>query len=217
MLEADFPISFTIGCSRQVEGCQMPAPQAQACQITQLNGQAFEKPRGGKPRDEAQGVIDADVLWDLILEQPLMISGFRFSRLAALSCKLPSCSQYSLKNWLPDGSSIKFLSSNDDKVRVSLIHNLAIQQVFVKTFFAESINLLKTKRIRIMTRITQNPITRSSNAHANRTAYSLEESEKLDREENRDYLPMDVYIDPQTIKNHFQKPTRLLHSYSSPC
>ena len=67
-----------------------------------------------------------------------------------------------------------------------------------------------------MTHITQNPITRSSNAHANRTAYSLEESEKLDREENRDYLPMDVYIDPQTIKNHFQKPTRLLHRYSSP-
>lgn len=98
MLEADVPISFTIGCSRQVEGCQMPAPQAQACQFTQLNGQVSEKPRGGKPRDEAQAVIDAVVLWDLILEQPLMISGFRFSRLAALSCKLPSCSQYSLKN-----------------------------------------------------------------------------------------------------------------------
>ncbi len=76
----------------------MPAPQAQACQFTQLNGQVSEKPRGGKPRDEAQAVIDAVVLWDLILEQPLMISGFRFSRLAALSCKLPSCSQYSLKN-----------------------------------------------------------------------------------------------------------------------
>ena len=57
-----------------------------------------------------------------------------------------------------------------------------------------------------MTRITQNPITRSSNAHASWTAYSLKEkSEKLDREENHDYLPMDVYIDPQTIRNNFQK------------
>jgi len=57
-----------------------------------------------------------------------------------------------------------------------------------------------------MTRITHNHITHSSNPHTNRTAYYLkEESEKLQREENHDYLPIDVYVDPQTVRNHFQK------------
>lgn len=28
--------------------------------------------------------------------------------------------------------------------------------------------------------------------------------ENLDRQKDREYLPMDVYIDPRTIKEHFQ-------------
>ena len=49
---------------------------------------------------------------------------------------------------------------------------------------------------------------RTSTAHLNWALYSLEteaEVEKLDREIGHDYVPMDVFIDPRTIKEHFQE------------
>ncbi len=44
-------------------------------------------------------------------------------------------------------------------------------------------------------------------AQVDRTLYSLEteaELEKLDRELDHDYVPMDVFIDPSTMKAHFR-------------
>ena len=38
------------------------------------------------------------------------------------------------------------------------------------------------------------------------TRHSLEEKyEKLDREADHDYVPMDLYIDPRTMQEHFQE------------
>jgi len=57
-----------------------------------------------------------------------------------------------------------------------------------------------------MTNTTQNPIACTSRVHTNGTLYSLEgELEKLDRELGHDYVPMDVFIDPQTVKEHFKE------------
>jgi hypothetical protein len=43
--------------------------------------------------------------------------------------------------------------------------------------------------------------------HTDRSLYSLDgeaEMEGLDREAGHDYFPMDVYVDPRTVKEHFQ-------------
>ena len=43
--------------------------------------------------------------------------------------------------------------------------------------------------------------------HADWSPYSLEreaEMERLDREAGHDYLPMDAFVDPRTVKEHFQ-------------
>jgi hypothetical protein len=56
-----------------------------------------------------------------------------------------------------------------------------------------------------MTRITQNPITSNGKDHSKLPSYSLrEESGKSDREAGRDYVPMNVYIDPWTMRTRFQ-------------
>ena len=36
----------------------------------------------------------------------------------------------------------------------------------------------------------------------------------LDRQEGHQYLPMDIYIDPKTMKDHFLKPTKTRELYS---
>ena len=44
-------------------------------------------------------------------------------------------------------------------------------------------------------------------AQEDQTLYSLEteaELEKFDRELDHDYVPMDIFIDPDTIKEHFR-------------
>jgi hypothetical protein len=54
---------------------------------------------------------------------------------------------------------------------------------------------------------TMHPITCTSRDHKDRSLYSLEgeaELEQLDRQAGHDYLPMDVYVDPRTVKEHFQ-------------
>ena len=43
--------------------------------------------------------------------------------------------------------------------------------------------------------------------HTEWSPYSLNreaELERLDREAGHDYLPMDVFVDPRTVKEHFQ-------------
>ena len=43
--------------------------------------------------------------------------------------------------------------------------------------------------------------------HTDWSLYSLDDEakmERLDREAGHDYLPMDVYVDPRTVKEHFQ-------------
>jgi len=48
----------------------------------------------------------------------------------------------------------------------------------------------------------------TSRAQVDWTLYRLEteaEAEKLDREIGHDYVPMDVFIDPRTMKEHFQE------------
>jgi hypothetical protein len=57
-----------------------------------------------------------------------------------------------------------------------------------------------------MTNRTQ-PITCTSRDQKDWALYSLEgeaELERLDRQAGHDYLPMDVYVDPRTVKEHFQ-------------
>ena len=62
---------------------------------------------------------------------------------------------------------------------------------------------------------------RISKAHLEWTLYSLEteaEVEKLDREIGHDYVPMDVFIDSRTMKEHFQESpirARLKRIYSA--
>ena len=54
---------------------------------------------------------------------------------------------------------------------------------------------------------TMHPITCTSRDHQDWSLYSLEgeaELEQLDRQAGHDYLPMDVYVDPRTVKEHFQ-------------
>jgi hypothetical protein len=57
-----------------------------------------------------------------------------------------------------------------------------------------------------MTNTTQ-PITCTSRDQKDWSLYSLEgeaELERLDRQAGHDYLPMDVYVDTRTVKEHFQ-------------
>ncbi len=58
-----------------------------------------------------------------------------------------------------------------------------------------------------MTNTMQNPIACTSRDHTDGTLYSLKdeaEVEKLDRQAGHEYLPMDVFVDPRTMKEHFQ-------------
>lgn len=69
-----------------------------------------------------------------------------------------------------------------------------------------------------MTNITHGPAAFAGRTHAKLSLYTLEgELEKLDREAGHDYLPMDVYIDPRTINEHFRESSirsRLIRSLS---
>ena len=59
-----------------------------------------------------------------------------------------------------------------------------------------------------MTNIRRKHVNCTSRAQIDWTLYSLEmeaEVEKLDRESGHDYVPMDVFIDPRTMKEHFQE------------
>lgn len=59
-----------------------------------------------------------------------------------------------------------------------------------------------------MTNSIQNPISFTSRDHTGWSLLSLEseaEMEKLDREAGHDYLPMDLFVDPRTRKQHFQE------------
>ena len=52
-----------------------------------------------------------------------------------------------------------------------------------------------------------NPIDCTSRDHTDWSLHSLEgeaELERLDREAGHNYLPMDVFVDPRTVKEHFQ-------------
>jgi hypothetical protein len=58
-----------------------------------------------------------------------------------------------------------------------------------------------------MTNTTQNLYICSGWDQKDWSLHSLEieaQLENLDREAGREYVPMDVYLDPQTIKKHFQ-------------
>jgi hypothetical protein len=58
-----------------------------------------------------------------------------------------------------------------------------------------------------MTNTKQNPIICTSGGHTDWTLHSLKseaELEKLDRQAGHEYVPMDVFIDPRTMKEHFQ-------------
>jgi len=60
-----------------------------------------------------------------------------------------------------------------------------------------------------MTNIVRKDAKCVSRAEVDGTLYSLKaeaEVEKLDREMDHDYVPMDVFIDPKTMKEHFQEP-----------
>jgi hypothetical protein len=59
-----------------------------------------------------------------------------------------------------------------------------------------------------MSSSTQNPISFTSRDQTGWSLLSLEseaEMEKLDREADHDYLPMDVFVDLRTRKQHFQE------------
>lgn len=70
-----------------------------------------------------------------------------------------------------------------------------------------------------MTNAMKNHVTCTSRAHNKGALYSHKgELEKLDREAGHDYVPMDVFIDPRTMKEHFQESsirTRLTGTHSS--
>ena len=56
-----------------------------------------------------------------------------------------------------------------------------------------------------MTNTMHNSVTCTSRASRNWILYYLKgELEKSNLEVDRDYVPMDVYIDPWTMKKHFQ-------------
>lgn len=58
-----------------------------------------------------------------------------------------------------------------------------------------------------MTNIKQSLSNRTSGDQTDRTLHSLKaetELEKLDYQTGHQYVPMDVYVDPKTIKEHFQ-------------
>jgi len=58
-----------------------------------------------------------------------------------------------------------------------------------------------------MTNITQNPVNCTSRDHTRWSPDFLEaktELEALDCQVGREYLPIDVFVDPDVIKEHFQ-------------
>jgi len=58
-----------------------------------------------------------------------------------------------------------------------------------------------------MTNAMQNPIDRTSRDQNDWSLHSFEveaELEKLDRQAGHDYVPMDVFVDARTRKEHFQ-------------
>jgi hypothetical protein len=53
----------------------------------------------------------------------------------------------------------------------------------------------------------QKPVALTSGNPANRIPYSLNgraELEKLDRQAGYEYVPMDVFVDPRAMREHFQ-------------
>lgn len=57
-----------------------------------------------------------------------------------------------------------------------------------------------------MTIITHRSTASTSRPRTNASLFALEgELENIDRDAGHDYLPMDVFIDPETIKEHFQE------------
>jgi len=58
-----------------------------------------------------------------------------------------------------------------------------------------------------MTNAMQNPIDCTSRDQNDWSLHSLEveaELEKLDRQAGHEYVPMDIFVDPRTMKEHFQ-------------
>ena len=58
-----------------------------------------------------------------------------------------------------------------------------------------------------MTNAMQNPIDCTSRDQNDWSLHSLEveaELVKLDRQAGHEYVPMDVFVDPRTMKEHFQ-------------
>lgn len=58
-----------------------------------------------------------------------------------------------------------------------------------------------------MTNTMQNPIAPTHGARTDRTPYSLDkaaETQRLDCNVGREYLPMNVFVDPKTMRQHFQ-------------
>jgi len=61
--------------------------------------------------------------------------------------------------------------------------------------------------VRTMTNMRQKPITCTSRGHKDWSLRSLEveaEQNNPDRQADDEYLPMDVFLDLKTIKEHFQ-------------
>lgn len=58
-----------------------------------------------------------------------------------------------------------------------------------------------------MTNSTQNPIAAASSEHETRTLYPHDgsaERQGVDREAGLEYFPMDVFVDPKTMRRHFR-------------
>jgi len=58
-----------------------------------------------------------------------------------------------------------------------------------------------------MTNTIQDSIAGTCSVRKDRTSYSLDGSAERERSEHqtgREYLPMDVFVDPKTIRQHFQ-------------
>lgn len=59
----------------------------------------------------------------------------------------------------------------------------------------------------MMTNAKEIPIAVTCSEHEAQTLYSLDgaaELESSDQQAGREYLPMDVFVDPTTIRHHFQ-------------